>query len=166
MTSLVNETLKFQTLISHLCQYFCWKNVRSFYSVIGYKVAKHLTSWPLNELVKLTMLWTTRPSRILVIMAKELSANLTFDWDSCAPAPLGIIPLAISFAISVPGGRWCLGGVAVSVCTLVFPPSQENSKEHQSTVLQDSILLGTSFCSYARPAQPCPIRWLGPLKSA
>ena len=23
-----------------------------------------------------------------------------------------------------------------------------------------------SFCSYARPAQLCPIRWLGPLKSA
>ena len=26
--------------------------------------------------------------------------------------------------------------------------------------------LRTSICSYARPAQPCPIRWLGPLKSA
>ena len=29
--------------------------------VFGYKVVKYLTSWPLNELVKLTMLWTTGP---------------------------------------------------------------------------------------------------------
>ena len=28
-------------------------------SVFGYKVVKHLTSWPLNKLVKLRMLWTT-----------------------------------------------------------------------------------------------------------
>ena len=34
---------------------FTTKNV----SVFGYKVLKHLTSWLLNELVKLTMLWTT-----------------------------------------------------------------------------------------------------------
>ena len=36
---------------------FSTKNI----SVFGYKVIKHLTSWPLNELVKLTMLWTTGP---------------------------------------------------------------------------------------------------------
>ena len=30
-------------------------------SVFAYKVIKHLTSWSLNELVKLTMLWTTGP---------------------------------------------------------------------------------------------------------
>ena len=36
---------------------FSTKNI----SVFGYKAAKHLTSWPLNELVKLTMLWTTVP---------------------------------------------------------------------------------------------------------
>ena len=73
-TSLVNVSLKFQMLISEICQYFCWKNVRSFctakaslffttknISVFGNKVLKHLTSWPLNELVKLTMLWTTGP---------------------------------------------------------------------------------------------------------
>ena len=34
---------------------FSTKNI----SVFGYKVVKHLTSWSLNELVKLTMLWTT-----------------------------------------------------------------------------------------------------------
>ena len=31
------------------------------FSVFGCKVVKHLTSWPLNELIKLTMLWTTGP---------------------------------------------------------------------------------------------------------
>ena len=54
--------------------FFVEKNVRSFYSakaslifsmknfsVFGYKVIKHLTSWPLNDLIKLRMLWTTRP---------------------------------------------------------------------------------------------------------
>ena len=75
MTSLVNVSIKFQN-----CKYpkfaniFCWKNVRSFCSakasltfstkkfiVFGYKVVKHLTSRPLNKLVKLTMLWTTGP---------------------------------------------------------------------------------------------------------
>ena len=85
-TWLVNVSLKFQTLVSQICQYFllkkcekllhsfCWKNVRSFctakaslifstkkISVFGYKVIKHLKSWPLNKLVKLTMLWTTGP---------------------------------------------------------------------------------------------------------
>ena len=44
-TSLVNELLKFQMLISQIRQYlnfshFCNKNI----SVFGYKVAKHLTS--------------------------------------------------------------------------------------------------------------------------
>ena len=29
-TSLVNDSLKFQTLIAQICQYFCRKNVRSF----------------------------------------------------------------------------------------------------------------------------------------
>ena len=71
---LVNLSLKFQTLLSEICHYFLLKNVRSFCSAkashifstknisgFGYKVVKHLRSWPLNELVKLTMLWTTGP---------------------------------------------------------------------------------------------------------
>ena len=36
---------------------FSTKNI----TVSGYKVTKHLMSWPLNEHVKLTMLWTTGP---------------------------------------------------------------------------------------------------------
>ena len=36
---------------------FSTKNI----NVFGYKVVKHLLIWPLNELVKLTMLWTTGP---------------------------------------------------------------------------------------------------------
>ena len=53
-TSLVNETLKFQTLIFQICQYFllekCEKLLQSLIfstkniSVFGYKVLKHLTS--------------------------------------------------------------------------------------------------------------------------
>ena len=41
---------------------FSTKNI----SVFGYKVIKHLTSWSLDRLVKLTMLWTTgpRPSQL------------------------------------------------------------------------------------------------------
>ena len=66
-TSLVNVSLKFQTLISQICQYFllkkCEKLLHCIFStknisVFGYKVIKHLTSWPHNELVKL---WTTGP---------------------------------------------------------------------------------------------------------
>ena len=38
---------------------FSTKNI----SVFGYKVVKHLMSWPLNELVKQTMLWTTGPRK-------------------------------------------------------------------------------------------------------
>ena len=57
MTSLVNISLQFQTLISEIRQYFVGKNVRSFriakaslifsakyISIIGYEVIKHLTS--------------------------------------------------------------------------------------------------------------------------
>ena len=57
MTSLVNETLKFQMLISQICHYFLLKKCekllqcKSFshffnknFSVFGYKVVKHLTS--------------------------------------------------------------------------------------------------------------------------
>ena len=66
--------LNFQKLISQICQYFLLKKYekllpcsfshffqQKIFSVFGYKVVKHFTSWPLNELVKLTMLWTTGP---------------------------------------------------------------------------------------------------------
>ena len=40
-----------------LFSFFSTKSI----SVFGYKAVKHLSSWPLNELVKLTMLCTTGP---------------------------------------------------------------------------------------------------------
>ena len=41
-----------------------------------------------------------------------------------------------------------------------------NNNDHEKTENdQDSMLFKTSYCSYARPAQPGPIRWLG-LKQA
>ena len=42
-TSLVNVSLKFQTLISEICQYFLLKNVRSFCSPIFF-VEKNVRS--------------------------------------------------------------------------------------------------------------------------
>ena len=50
--------------VQKLLSFFQQKKI----SVFGNKVLKHLTSWPLNELVKLTMLWTTEHRK-----AKELS---------------------------------------------------------------------------------------------
>ena len=38
--------------VQKILTFFSTKNI----SVFGYKAVKHLTSWPLNELVKLTML--------------------------------------------------------------------------------------------------------------
>ena len=67
---LVNEALTFQTF-SQICQYFLLKKCEKLkaslifstknFSVFGYKLIIHLTSWPLKKLVKLTMLWTTGP---------------------------------------------------------------------------------------------------------
>ena len=62
---------------------FSTKNI----SVFGYKVVKHLTSWPLNELVKLMMLWTTGPWCTVIISAlisltAVLSLYNSHPWDS------------------------------------------------------------------------------------
>ena len=60
--SLVNVSLKFQMLITEICHYFLLqcKSFSHFLTkntcIYSYKVIKHLTSLPLNELVKLTML--------------------------------------------------------------------------------------------------------------
>ena len=90
--SLVNVLLNFQKLISQIYQYLLLKNVISFcsakasliystknFSVFVYKVIKHLTNWPLNELVKLTMLWTTGPrslENILTLWRQKWSLNI------------------------------------------------------------------------------------------
>ena len=73
-----------EMLISNICQYFCWKkcekllqcksyshffnkNISSLiffnknYQCVCLQICKTLTSWPLEKLVKLTMLWTTVP---------------------------------------------------------------------------------------------------------
>ena len=52
--------------------------MRSNFSVFVYKVIKHLTSLPLNELVKLTMLCTTGPSskrKILLLLDQFFSLS-------------------------------------------------------------------------------------------
>ena len=92
-TSLVNETLKFWTFISQICQYFLLKKkCESFcgakaslifptknISVFGNEVAKHLASWPQNEFITLTMLWTTGP-RSSISNYVYLVACMLFSW--------------------------------------------------------------------------------------
>ena len=61
---------------------FSTKNI----SVFGHKVVKHLTSWPLNELVKLTMLWTTGPKSNLTGLGKEqrgLFRDISYFFIKC-----------------------------------------------------------------------------------
>ena len=93
-TSLVNEMLNVPNVnISNMpiCQYFLLKNVRRFWtakaslifstkiSVFDYRVVKHLTSWPLNEFVKLTMLWTTGP-RSLALVCSIVLINAVINY--------------------------------------------------------------------------------------
>ena len=90
-TSLVNVSLKFQTLISQIHQYFCWKNMRSFshyfnkkFLCICLESGKTLKSWPLNELVKLTMQVCVRYSRldhfsIVSVLCSYLSYYIPFQ---------------------------------------------------------------------------------------
>ena len=47
-------------------------------SVFGHKVVKHLMRWPLNELIKLTMLWTTGPWTA-ISTSRGSTTKLEFD---------------------------------------------------------------------------------------
>ena len=74
-TSLVNVFLKLKNvMILQIHCYFCWKNVRIFCSakdsyifptknnsVFDNLVGIYLTSWRLNDVVRLTILWTAGP---------------------------------------------------------------------------------------------------------
>ena len=70
--SLVNDSLKFTLSDTQICWNFWWKNVSSFCSakathifsaknirILYIESAKTVNEMTLNELVKLTMLWTT-----------------------------------------------------------------------------------------------------------
>ena len=71
---LVNDLLKFTLSDTQYAEIFCWKNVSSFCSakathifsaknirILCIESAKTVNEMTLNELVKLTMLWTTGP---------------------------------------------------------------------------------------------------------
>ena len=73
-TSLVKDSLKFTSSDTQICWIFCWKNVSSFCSakathifsaknirILYIESAKIVNEMALNELVKLTTLWTTGP---------------------------------------------------------------------------------------------------------
>ena len=81
--SLVNDSLKFTKIYvewySNVLKFFCWKNVSSFCSakathifsakniiILYIESAKTVKEMTLNELVKLTMQWTTGP-RVLSV---------------------------------------------------------------------------------------------------
>ena len=72
--SLVNDSLKFTSSDIKYAEIFCWKNVSSFCSakathifsaknirILYIESAKTVNEMTLNELVKLTTLWTTGP---------------------------------------------------------------------------------------------------------
>ena len=74
--SLVNDSLKFTLSDTQICWNFCWKNVSSFCTathifsaknirILYSESAKTVNKMTLNELVKLTTLWTTGPSSII-----------------------------------------------------------------------------------------------------
>ena len=82
ITSLANVSLKFPTLISQIRQHFLMKICEKLFifstkniSLVGYKVVKYLTRWPLNELIRLTMLWTT--GRWLIPMHPYININIS-----------------------------------------------------------------------------------------
>ena len=94
-TSLVNVSLNFQTSISEKCQYFllkiCVKLLQcksssqfsnKKYQCFWLQSHKHLKSWPLNELVKLTMLWTNGPwAGTLEPEFQNIWGNLVWHFD-------------------------------------------------------------------------------------
>ena len=53
-------------------------------SVFGYKVVKHLMSWPLNELFKLMMLWTICPSSLIHVYTTIICSKA--DTICCIPS--------------------------------------------------------------------------------
>ena len=99
-------SLKFQTLISQISRYFLLKKLQKLlslfstknFSAFGYKIVKYLTSWPLNELVKLMMLWTTGPKcfRVSALFTHAMDA---FIWRSEKCEKLQVAHFVISLQI-------------------------------------------------------------------
>ena len=70
---------KCEKLLQASLIFFSTKNI----NVFGYKVVKHWTSWPLYELVKLTMLWTTGTWFVIICQPAtkhQEGALLTARW--------------------------------------------------------------------------------------
>ena len=96
-------------LISQIPQHFLAKNI----SVFGYKVVKHLTSWPIKKFVRLTMLWTNWPqNNCLVYQGNGWSLTLVMcpcplplpQPCSCCilPWPCCILPLLLWIYLHIP----------------------------------------------------------------
>ena len=107
--SLVNDSLKFTSSDMQICWFFfCWKNVSSFCTakathifsaknirILYIESAKTVSEMTLNELVKLTMLWTTGPweltfTTLSANSAEKLIIFFLFLFDmSCKMSPGG-----------------------------------------------------------------------------
>ena len=87
--SLVNDSLKFTSVIRKYAEIFCWKNVSSFCSakathifsaknirILCIESARTVNEMTLNELVKLTTLWTTGGPGCQILTFNTLPANL------------------------------------------------------------------------------------------
>ena len=102
MTSLVKVSLNFQMFIAQTYLKYVsifvekiWEAFALLFptktiSEFGYKIIKHLTSWPFNELVKLTMLWITGSRSSLFPQAYEWKKKTTSKhislWKALQPS--------------------------------------------------------------------------------
>ena len=112
VTGLVVEIM-WEAAVQKLLSFFSTKNI----SVFGYKVVKHLTSWPLNKLVKLTVLWTTRPRatgeqqirimKHIFFVLNSLTTKKQTTKFSSANFPKMISPSYIMLTIQILEGKQC-----------------------------------------------------------
>ena len=93
---LVNDSLKFTSSDTQICWNFCWKNVSRFciakathifsanyFRKLCFESAKTVNEMTLNELVKLTTLWTTEPRTpkfLTKLVLKVLFGLFVYNW--------------------------------------------------------------------------------------
>ena len=94
MTLLVNISLKFIYFLLKKCEKLLQRKSFSHFfnkkiTVFGYKVVQHLMSWPLNELIKLRMLWTTGPRWFQMEFESNQFSGLRDVWNCWNMSDLG-----------------------------------------------------------------------------
>ena len=118
-TSLVNDSLKFTLSDTQMCWNFCWKNVSSFCSAKATHIfsaknfrklciesAKTVNGMTLNELVKLRMLWTTRPWSFLWFHHMYKPFYPSKDWWTTYSLPVISIPVSSLLTLGIASFGW------------------------------------------------------------